>query len=196
MASRSLPRLLQEIRACDHCAAELPLGPRPVVQWKKRPPIVIIRQAPGAKVHQSGIPWDDASGDHLRQWMGVDRDAFYDASRFGLMPMGFCYPGKKGGGDAPPDPRCAPRWHEPLLRHTAPEALILLVGNCAQRHYLAGRAEQTLTETVRHFERFLPKYFPLPHPSWRSKIWMKENPWFARNVLPQLRRETRFRLDG
>lgn len=189
VARVSLPLLLKRVRACTECAAELPLGPRPVVTWGKKPRLVIIGQAPGTKVHQSGIPWNDDSGDHLRSWLGLDQDTFYDSTQVALMPMGFCYPGRKGSGDAPPDPRCAPLWHSKLLSHADESALLLLVGQYAQAFYLGPRRRKSLTDTVRAFEDYLPRFFPLPHPSWRSKIWMKKNPWFSQKVLPGLRDE-------
>ncbi len=124
----------------------------------------------------------------------MDRNDFYDGDKVGLMPMGFCYPGRKAGGDAPPDPRCAPLWHPALLQHTAPSALILLVGQYAQAHYLLSNRKKSLTATVAAFSEYLPRFLPLPHPSWRSKIWMKKNPWFSREVLPRLRSEVQSRL--
>ncbi len=196
MARISLPQILREIRDCTECAADLPLGPRPVVQWAKGPRLIIIGQAPGTKVHASGVPWEDDSGDHLRSWLDLDKTSFYDGRLVGLMPMGFCYPGRKSGGDAPPDPRCAPLWHDKLLVHSGRSPLLLLVGKYAQDHYLERRKKKSLTETVRAFSEYLPDYFPLPHPSWRSKIWMQKNPWFARAVLPALKREVSLRMPG
>jgi len=184
-----LPTLLMEIRACRVCEGVLPLGPRPIVQWKEKPSLVIIGQAPGTRVHESGVPWDDDSGDHLRSWLGMSPSEFYDPTLVGIMPMGFCYPGRKKGGDAPPDPRCAPLWHERLLEHSQEGALVLLVGQYAQKHYLGARRKKSLTETVENYSEYLPSALPLPHPSWRSKIWMKKNPWFEEELLPRLRRE-------
>jgi uracil-DNA glycosylase len=156
--------------------------------------IVVIGQAPGSKVHDSGRPWQDDSGRHLRQWLNVDEQTFYDPKRVGLIPMGFCYPGKGRGGDAPPRPECAPLWHESLVEHASKHALFLLVGQYAHRYYLGNEREKTLTETVKVFKRYLPRYLPLPHPSWRSKVWMEKNPWFQRRVLPILRKEVEQRL--
>ncbi|MFK7985517.1 MAG: uracil-DNA glycosylase family protein [Sandaracinaceae bacterium] len=181
-----LAQLLHDVRACRVCEASLPLGPRPVVQLGARAKIVIIGQAPGTKVHASGVPWDDASGDHLRSWLGLDRDTFYDRQRVAIVPMGFCYPGKKGDGDAPPRPECAPLWHAPLLSKLPRNALRLLVGQYAQKQYLGRRRKKTLTATVEAFESYLPADFVLPHPSWRSKRWMTKNPWFEARVLPVL----------
>ena len=193
MTSMRLEVLLDDVRDCRECEASLPLGPRPIVQIDERASVVIVGQAPGTKVHESGVPWDDASGDHLRDWLGVDKEAFYDPSRFAILPMGFCYPGKKKGGDMPPRPECAPLWHTKLLAHLSSEPLILLVGQYAQRYYLGKRRKRSLGDTVRNFEQYLPKFFALPHPSWRSKIWMKRNPWFADEVLPALRRSIALR---
>ena len=149
--------------------------------------VLIIGQAPGSKVHVSGVPWRDASGDRLRGWMGIDEATLYDKRRVAIVPMGFCYPGAGASGDLPPRPECAPLWHERLLSHLPVRRLTLLVGAHAQISYLAGRRKTTLTETVRDFRRHLPQFFPLPHPSWRSTIWIKKNPWFQREALPALR---------
>lgn len=189
MASRRFDALLEEVRACRHCESHLPLGPRPVVRMKPGARLLIVGQAPGTKVHESGLPWNDRSGDVLRGWLAMDRDAFYDASRIAIMPMGFCYPGRDAkGGDNPPRPECAPLWH-PRLRPMLPDIrLTLLVGQYAQMHYLDGLRRKTMTETVRYFRDYLPAgFFPLPHPSWRNMAWQKRNPWYATDVLPELR---------
>jgi len=150
--------------------------------------ILIIGQAPGTKVHASGVPWDDPSGDRLREWMAVDSDVFYDDSRIAIMPMGFCYPGRLArGGDAPPRPECAPAWHERLRAALPAVELTLLVGSYAQNSYLAARRHKTMTETVRHWKDYLPEFIPTPHPSWRTTFWLKKNPWFEDEVLPELR---------
>lgn len=186
--SRRFEALLREVRACRHCAPHLPLGPRPVVRMAPMARLLIIGQAPGTKVHESGLPWNDRSGDVLRDWLRMDRDAFYDASRIAIMPMGFCYPGRDAkGGDHPPRPECAPLWHERLLRHLPAIQLTLLVGQYAQARYLGERRQATLTETVRHFRGYLPDFLPLPHPSWRNTAWRKKNPWFDEEVVPELR---------
>ena len=182
-----LEQLLEEVHACSRCAENLPLGPRPVIQVGKKARVVIIGQAPGAKVHESGIPWRDPSGDHLREWLRMDDKTFYDPHQVALLPMGFCYPGKRRGGDAPPRPECAPLWHDRLLAHLPDDVLVLLVGQYAHQYYLGTGRKKTLTETVHAFESYLPRYFALPHPSWRSKLWMKKNPWFSEKVLPKLR---------
>lgn len=180
-------QLHREISACSTCAAELPFSPRPIVQFSETSGLVIVGQAPGAKVQASGIAWDDDSGDHLRDWLNVSKETFYDPARFALMPMGFCYPGKASGGDAPPRPECAPQWHEQVLDVVPETALLVLSGQYAQRYYLGPARMKNLTETVRNFHDYLPRFFPLPHPSWRSRIWMKKNRWFAEDVLPVLR---------
>jgi uracil-DNA glycosylase len=182
--------LLTEIRACTLCAGALPLGPRPVVRLQRSAKLLIIGQAPGAKVHESGLPWNDRSGDVLRGWLDMPRDDFYDETRIAIMPMGFCYPGvNPNGGDNPPRPECAPRWHGRLLQQVPKIELTLLVGGYAQAHYLGTRAENTMTATVRDFHSYLKDgYFPLPHPSWRNLAWQKRNPWFAEDVLPTLRK--------
>lgn len=183
-----MKKLLQEIARCTACAASLPHGPRPVMAAGPRARIVIIGQAPGRKVHESGVPWRDASGDTLRDWLGVDATAFHDTCQFALVPMGFCYPGAGPAGDLPPRPECAPLWHERVLGAMPDVRLILLVGQHAQRHYLGVRAGATLTDTVRRFREFLPRHLPLPHPSPRNRIWLRRNPWFAAELLPELRR--------
>ncbi|MFW2388209.1 MAG: uracil-DNA glycosylase family protein [Polyangiales bacterium] len=190
----SLRALKNEISRCDICREHLPLGPRPVVQFSSKSRIVVIGQAPGTKVHETGIPWDDPSGDHLREWLSVPRDSFYDPDSFALVPMGFCYPGKAKSGDAPPRPECAPQWHERVLGKIAPAPLVLLAGQYAQRHYLGLSRKKTLTETVRSFKEYGAETIPLPHPSWRSRIWMKKNPWFESTLLPVLRRRVKKRL--
>ena len=181
--------LLDEISACTVCAAHLPLGPRPVVQaGDPRAKIRIIGQAPGLKVHMSGIPFNDASGDRLRDWLGVTPAQFYDESLFAIMPMGFCYPGRGKGGDNPPRPECAPLWHE-RVRATLPDIkLTLLIGAYAQAHYLGSRRKATLGDTVRAWRDYIDDgYLPLVHPSPRNQIWLKRNPWFETEIVPYLR---------
>jgi len=181
--------LLDEIAACTACAAHLPLGPRPVVQASDpRARILIIGQAPGTRVHASGIPWNDASGQRLRGWLGVTPQQFYDPSRFAIVPMGFCYPGRGKSGDNPPRPECAPLWHD-RLRATLPNIrLTLLIGAYAQAHYLGGRRRANLGETVRAWREYIDAgYMPLVHPSPRNDIWLKRNPWFETEIVPYLR---------
>jgi len=188
----SLKRLLRDVRACQVCLADLPFGPHPVLQVASSARLLVIGQAPGSKVHQSGIPWDDASGDRLRDWLELDRSAFYDAARVAIMPMGFCYPGPgDSGGDKPPRPECAPLWHERILGFLPDVRLTLLIGQYAQRYYLASERKTTLTETVRAFSEYGPRFFPLPHPSWRSAVWMRSHPWFEGVVVPELRKVVR-----
>jgi uracil-DNA glycosylase len=186
-------RLFAEIRGCTRCAAELPLGPRPVLRGLPSARLLIISQAPGTRVHETGLSFNDRSGDRLRQWLGIDREAFYDENRIAILPMGFCYPGRHPqGGDLPPRPECAPLWHTRALAAWPGIALTLLVGSYAIDYYLAGREKPTMTETVRAWHDYLPDYLPLPHPSWRTMAWEKRNPWFGTEVLPELRR----RVDG
>lgn len=179
--------LLHEIQACTICEAHLPLGPRPVLDFAPENKIAIIGQAPGTKVHASGVPWDDQSGKRLRDWMGVDDNLFYDSGLFAIIPMGFCYPGRGKSGDLPPRKECAPQWHAPVMDHLPNLSLVLLIGAYAQAYYLPKTRKRNLTETVRNFEEYLPKYFPLVHPSPRNKIWQKKNPWFETEVLPVLK---------
>lgn len=183
----SFAQLLARVRACRLCAAHLPLGPKPVFRLAESARLLIVGQAPGTKVHATGIPWNDPSGDRLREWLGLDRDAFYDAARVAILPAGLCYPGRlPQGGDRPPRPECAPTWHPPLRARLAHVRLTLLVGSYAQAYYLRERRGKTLTETVMNFRAYLPEFLPLPHPSWRTLAWAQRNPWFAREVLPEL----------
>lgn len=195
--SRALARVATAARACDLCAAHLPLGVKPVFRVSASARLLIVGQAPGTKVHETGIPWNDASGDRLRDWLGLDRETFYDQSRVAIMPMGFCYPGTDArGGDRPPRPECAPAWHPKLLPLMPSIALTLLVGQYAQSHYLGDRRKATLTETVHAFADYAPLHLPLPHPSWRNTGWIRKNPWFEAALLPVLRRRVRQILAG
>ncbi len=178
--------LLKEIRQCTLCSDVLPAGPRPVLEASPNSKIVIIGQAPGSVVHSTGIPWDDKSGENLRNWMGVSSETFYDAEKIAILPMGFCYPGRGKSGDNPPDKRCAPKWHQSVLDQLEEPALILLIGKYAQDYYLEF-PEKTLTETVKCFREYLPNHFVLPHPSPRNNIWQAKNPWFKQDVLPKLK---------
>ncbi len=179
-----MKNLLLEIRSCRLCKKYL--DPRPVVQAASEARIAIVGQAPGRKVHESGIPWDDASGRNLRSWLGMDEGVFYDPAKVALIPMGFCYPGKGKSGDLPPRTECAPAWHASLFEKLPELRLTILVGRYAQDYYLDDPGE-TLTETVRNYGKCLPAYFPLVHPSPRNGIWMKKNPWFGLEVLPALK---------
>jgi len=178
--------LAVEVRACVYCAGKLPLGPRPVIRISPASRILIIGQAPGTKVHASGIPWDDRSGKELRRWLVVTPDVFYNETIFSIVPMGFCYPGRGKGGDLPPRPECAPLWHHRILSRMPEIELTLLIGSYAQAYYLGKSREKTLTNTVYNFKQYLPRYFPLVHPSPRNKIWQKRNPWFEHLVVPEL----------
>lgn len=184
-----LKALLNEIRACTECAAHLPLGPRPVVRGAAAARLLIISQAPGTKAHETRLSFNDRSGDRLRHWLGVSRALFYDEERVAIMPMGFCYPGRyPQGGDLPPRRECAPLWHERLMKQWPSIGLTLLVGSYAIDHYLAGRRQQTMTATVAAWRDYLPRFLPLPHPSWRTTIWEKNHPWFAMELVPEVRR--------
>lgn len=189
--TRSLDRLLEEIRACRICEAHLPLGPRPILQAGAGARLLIVGQAPGTKVHATGIPFNDPSGDRLRRWLGVDRGVFYDRERIALVPAGFCYPGKGSGGDLPPRSECAPAWQEKVRRHMPRIELTLLVGQYAQAHYLGGRRRETLAATVRAYREYLPAFWPIPHPSPRNLLWLKRNPWFEAEIVPALQAEVR-----
>jgi uracil-DNA glycosylase len=187
-AKLSLDALLAEIRACRICEKHLSLGPRPVLRAAADARILVVGQAPGTRAHATGVPWNDPSGDRLRRWLGVDRDSFYDATRFAIIPIGFCYPGRGRSGDLPPRPECAPTWHTPLLERLPSIELTLLIGQYAHAHYLGARRKASLTETVQAWPEYLPDYLPLPHPSPRNQSWLKRNPWFDVQVLPELRR--------
>lgn len=181
----TLEALLSEVRACTACAEHLPLGPNPVLRAGPTARILIVGQAPGTRVHHTGIPWNDPSGDRLRDWLQFDRALFYNSARVAIIPMGFCYPGKGASGDLPPRPECAPLWHPRLLAELPDLQLKLLVGKYAQDYYL-GTRRQSLAVTVRHFEQYLPEFFPLPHPSPRNIRWFRNNPWFEAEILPAL----------
>lgn len=182
-----MQNLLAEIRACQICRDHLPHGCRPIAQFSAKSRVLLIGQAPGARVHASGIPWDDASGDTLRKWLGVDKKQFYDPDLFALLPMGFCFPGSGKSGDLPPRPECAPAWHDRVLAEMPEIRLILLIGQYAQNRYIGNRMHENLTETVLNWRNFLPKYLPLPHPSPRNRFWLTKNDWFEKEVLPVLR---------
>ncbi len=185
--SRPLDAMLTEIRACRLCEAHLPLGPRPVLRASATSRLLIVGQAPGTKVHASGIPWDDASGKRLREWLGMDAHTFYDEANIAIVPMGFCYPGKSGSGDAPPRPECRTTWHPQLLPLLDNLRLTLLIGQYAQAYFLGERRKATLTATVAAWREYMPAYLPLPHPSPRNVGWFKANPWFDADVVPALR---------
>lgn len=184
----ALAALVEKARACRVCEAHLPLGPRPVLRASATAKLLIVGQAPGTKVHVSGIPWNDASGDRLRRWLDLDRATFYDENRIAIMPMGLCYPGvDKNGGDSPPRPECAPLWHPPLLALMPQVELVLLVGSQAQAWYLGKQRRKSMTDTVAAWRDYLPRFIPTPHPSWRNTGWLKRNPWFEEELVPELR---------
>jgi uracil-DNA glycosylase len=207
-----LTDLLRDVRACTHCEG-LPLGPRPVLSAERSAKILVIGQAPGTRVHATGIPWNDPSGDRLRRWMGLDREQFYNAAQIAIMPMGFCYPGRGKSGDLPPRPECAPRWHPLILEQLPQLELTLLIGQYAQQYYLMNLVNndlvsndklnnkklanhyKTLTERVKNWRDYLPLgYLPLVHPSPRNQRWLKNNPWFEDDVVPVLRQQVKKQL--
>lgn len=179
-----LNKLAQKVRACAICTEHLPLGPRPIISVSEQSRVLIIGQAPGIRVHESGVPWDDPSGDRLREWLGMDKARFY-SPEVAIVPMGFCYPGRGKSGDLPPRKECVEAWHADLLGALPNIQITILVGLYAQKHYLAD-CKSTLTDTVKCFREYLPRYLPLPHPSPRNNIWLKKNPWFEQQVLPTL----------
>ena len=192
-----LDDILAAVTACRLCESHLPLGPRPVLRVTETARLLIVGQAPGTKVHETGIPWNDPSGDRLRQWLELDRRTFYDASQIAIIPMGYCYPGRNPrGGDLPPRPECARVWLPRLKPHLGAIQLTLLIGAYAQRHYLGDRAETSLTETVRAWKTYAPEFIPLPHPSFRNLHWLKQNAWFETDLLPTLRERVHAVLRG
>ena len=182
-----LKQLLREIRACRHCEMHLEFGPRPIIELSNQSRILIVGQAPGMRVHQSGIAWDDPSGDRLRDWMGVSKADFYNDRMIAIVPMGFCYPGRGKSGDLPPRPECAELWHDKVMQQLTLVELTLVVGMYAQTHVLAENRKKTLTETIEDWKKYRPRFIPLPHPSPRNIRWFKSNPWFEESVLPYLR---------
>lgn len=184
----SLDAVLADIRACRACETELPHEPRPVVRVARTTRLLLCGQAPGRRVHESGLPFDDASGDRLRDWLGVDRETFYGHPAIGVAAMAFCFPGTNPkGGDFPPPPRCAALWRRRLIGALPQVELTLLVGGYAQRWALGERARDSMTETVAAWRDVLPAYLPTPHPSWRNTAWLRRNPWFEGEVVPYLR---------
>lgn len=184
--SQPFGQLLKDIKSCEICKGKFPHEPNPVVSVSPKSKILVIGQAPGTKVHASGIPWDDASGRNLRKWLGVTEEQFYNPDIFGIVPMGFCYPGKGKSGDLPPRPECAPEWHDKIFSQLEKVELTLLIGLYAQNYYLGNKRKKTLTETVADFSTHLPDFMPLVHPSPRNGIWMRKNPWFETDVVPVL----------
>lgn len=186
-----MDKLLNKILTCEVCKQYLPLGPRPVVQLNQFSKIVIISQAPSRRVHETGIPWNDASGKKLKSWMGITDEVFYNPSCISILPMGFCYPGKGISGDLPPRPECVPLWHPQVFTYFKNKPLILLIGQYAQRYYLKKTFKGSLTETVKDYATYLPSYFPLPHPSPRNQNWVMINPWFMKEAVPELQKKIR-----
>lgn len=185
----TLDALVRRVRNCTLCAAHLPLGPKPLIHVSSASRILIASQAPGTIAHESGKSFYDPSGKRLRSWMGLSEDEFYDTSKVAILPMGLCYPGRlPQGGDKPPRPECAPAWRDQVLGHLTELRLVLLVGSYSQHHTLGRGA---VTERVRNFRSYLPHYFPLPHPSWRTGVWEKRAPWFQAEVIPALKEEIR-----
>lgn len=194
LSDESLPAVAALARACHVCADRLPLGPRPVLRVSTTACLLIVGQAPGTRVHETGIPWNDPSGERLRRWLNLTPEVFYDESRIAIVPMGLCYPGRlPNGGDAPPRRECAPLWQDRLIRRMPAIRLTLLVGSYAQAHYLGRGA---MTDRVRAFRDHLPGRFPLPHPSWRTTGWERRNPWFEAEALPTLRAAVTAVLDA
>lgn len=183
----SLDSLLREIRACRLCESQLPLGANPVLRANRHARLLIVGQAPGTRVHASGVPWNDSSGIRLRHWMGIEREQFYNERRVAIVPMGFCYPGTGTSGDLPPRPECSATWHPKLLPLLENVRLTLLVGHYAQAYFLQSERGKTLTDTVRQWQRYMPRFLPLPHPSPRNTLWINKNPWFEEQVIPVLR---------
>ena len=187
----TLQSLLAAVRACRACEAQLPLGPRPVLRATTTARILIVGQAPGVRVHRTGVPWDDPSGARLRDWMGVSTDVFYDDSHVAIIPMGYCYPGRGNGGDLPPRRECAQLWLERLLAKLPMIELTLLIGQHAQRHFLGKRRKASLAETMKAWAEYGPRYVPLPHPSPRNTPWLRRHSEFEQHLLPELRRRIR-----
>jgi uracil-DNA glycosylase len=184
----TMEALLEAVRDCRACEGHLPLGPRPVLRAAATARILIVGQAPGVRVHNTGIPWNDPSGERLRAWMGIDKEVFYDESRIAIIPMGYCYPGRGNGGDLPPRRECAQLWLDHLLAKLPSVELTLLVGQHAQRHFLGSRRKSSLAETTKAWREYSPTYIPLPHPSPRNTPWLQRNSGFERQLLPELRK--------
>ena len=183
----SAEALKHKIRSCTLCAEHLPLGPKPIVQFSATSRVVVVGQAPGRITHETGLAFDDKSGYRLAEWLGVSFETLHDPALFAIVSMGFCYPGKASGGDKPPRPECAPTWHDRVMEELPEDRLTLLVGTYAQRAYLPDTKSWTMRERILRFREFLPHFLPLPHPAWRSTLFMRDNPWFEAEVLPEVR---------
>ena len=182
----TLDSLLAAVRGCRACEAHLPLGPRPILQAHEAARLLVVGEAPGRRVQTTGVPWDDASGERLREWMGVDRRTFYDESRIAIIPMGYCHPGSGAGSDLPPRPERARLWLDHLLAKLL-RIELTLIGAHAQRYFLGSRRKATFARTAECWSDYAPRYVPLPHPSPRNRPWLSRHPWFERQVLPMLR---------
>ncbi|MGH1484790.1 MAG: uracil-DNA glycosylase family protein [Cellvibrionaceae bacterium] len=191
MRNNKLTVITSDVKKCTLCKDSLPLGLRPVLQVDHKAKILIAGQAPGIKVHKSGIPFDDPSGERLREWMGIDNKTFYNAKKIAILPMGFCYPGTGKSGDLPPRPECADKWRDQLLENMLNIELILVIGTYAQKWHMKARKKPTLTETVKNWQDYWPALLPLPHPSPRNNIWLSKNPWFDKEIIPQLQKRVR-----
>jgi uracil-DNA glycosylase len=195
MKIESFNQLINQVRQCNACKNYLPLGPRPIIQAHSKAKLLIIGQAPSVKVHETGIPWNDASGERLREWLGISRETFYDEKKIAILPMGFCYPGKGKRGDLPPRKECFDLWHNKLLSNMPKLELILLLGSYAHKSYLKKDRKNSLTETVRAWKEYSPRYIPFPHPSPLNNIWLHKNTWFIENMLPSIREIIKSLLD-
>jgi len=183
----SFKTLLKNVHDCTICTQYLPLGPRPVVQIDPRARILIAGQAPGRRVHETGIPFNDPSGERLQDWMGIDAKVFYDKTKIAILPMGFCYPGTGSSGDNPPRPECAKEWRKKILDQMPNIRLTLVIGQYAQDWHLGNQQKANLTQTVLAWKEYWPSQLPIPHPSPRNNIWLKKNPWFEKEVVPSLK---------
>lgn len=186
----SFDELVAQVRQCRICEHALPLGPRPVVQLSPSSRLLVVGQAPGRRVHATGLPFNDPSGDRLRNWMGIDRDTFYDDRQLAILPMGFCYPGTGKSGDLPPRPECAPAWRDLLLERLENIQLTLVIGQYAHAWHFPG-SRVSVTDRVKRWREVWPQALPLPHPSPRNNLWLRRNPWFEEEVIPQLRKRVR-----